>query len=368
MQFFAKKIKNSQYYSLGGLKMFEKKYYEIKLESVGGMGANLCGKLLGELGAMYLGFDSQSFASYGSEKRGSPVKSFIRWSKEKININSPITNPDVLGVFYEHILTKKGSLNGISDKTVVVINTDKDPDYVINHLKVRKIYTIDCTKLMMETKSRLNMIMFGAIIKAIGFVKLEDCEKLVKETIGKKYPNLLEVNLTGLRRGYFDVQMKEFDVPESYVHQEVKQKWGYENAPLGGINPQIGSSVVNELSATRDGYIPLFIPERCIQCVLCDITCPDMVFQFREGEYKGRKMMVNHGPDYHHCKGCMRCVEICPSEALVAGVEKEHQNALYGKRNFDLIVDELEYETQGASSWITSESFYEREKVDGGIR
>ena len=29
-------------------------YFEMRLESIGGFGANLCGKLLGELGALYL--------------------------------------------------------------------------------------------------------------------------------------------------------------------------------------------------------------------------------------------------------------------------------------------------------------------------
>ena len=60
-------------------KVNEEGYYEIRLESVGGLGANLCGKLLGELGAAYLGFNASSFSSYGSEKRGSPVKAFIRY-------------------------------------------------------------------------------------------------------------------------------------------------------------------------------------------------------------------------------------------------------------------------------------------------
>ena len=55
-------------------------YFEIRLESIGGLGANLCGKMLGELGALYLSLNSLSFSSYGSEKRGSPVKSYIRWS------------------------------------------------------------------------------------------------------------------------------------------------------------------------------------------------------------------------------------------------------------------------------------------------
>ena len=32
-----------------------KEYYEIRLESIGGLGANLCRKMLGELGVKYLG-------------------------------------------------------------------------------------------------------------------------------------------------------------------------------------------------------------------------------------------------------------------------------------------------------------------------
>ena len=53
-------------------------YFEIRLESIGGLGANLCGKMLGELGALSLSLNSLSFSSYGSEKRGSPVKAYIR--------------------------------------------------------------------------------------------------------------------------------------------------------------------------------------------------------------------------------------------------------------------------------------------------
>ena len=55
----------------------ENGYYEIRLESIGGLGANLCGKMLGELGAIYMNLNAASFSSYGSEKRGSPVKACI---------------------------------------------------------------------------------------------------------------------------------------------------------------------------------------------------------------------------------------------------------------------------------------------------
>ena len=49
-------------------------YYEIRLESIGGLGANLCGKMVGELAVRYLNLNSAGFSSYGSEKTGTPVK------------------------------------------------------------------------------------------------------------------------------------------------------------------------------------------------------------------------------------------------------------------------------------------------------
>ena len=42
-----------------------------------------------------------------------------------------------------------------------------------------------------------------------------------------------------------------------------------------------------------------------------------MVFQFAPGTYRGKNCMVNRGLDYYHCKGCLRCVEVCPKEALI---------------------------------------------------
>ena len=68
-------------------------YYEIRLESIGGLGANLCGKMMGELGTKYMGLNSASFSSYGSEKTGTPVKAFIRYCEvsKDIRVHSPVT-------------------------------------------------------------------------------------------------------------------------------------------------------------------------------------------------------------------------------------------------------------------------------------
>lgn len=349
-------------------------YYEIRLESIGGLGANLCGKMLGELGAVYLGLNASGFSSYGSEKRGSPVKAYIRYADEDtpIQINSPIEQPHLLGLFHEAMAGKMPVTAGVEESTKVVINTDAEPEEIRKKLKLHagEIYCIDALKIAMESKTRINMVMLGAFIKAAGFIPLEAAKKMTEETIGKKYPELLKQNLEGLCRGYEEAigqQMKPDKQYEKVPFKEERNLWGYQTAPAGGVNTVFGSTVTNDLTASRQGYIPLFIQDRCINCGLCDTTCPDMVFQFKKGEYKGKEAMVNCGLDYHHCKGCLRCVDVCPTNALVKGLEREHPQKQWFVRNKDLIAEHFDYEDAGANSWVTSDAYLEEKRMSGGI-
>ena len=317
-----------------------KEYYEIRLDSIGGLGANLCGKMLGELGLKYLDVNSSSFSSYGSEKTGTPVKGFIRYCKKEkeIRLHAPITEPDLLVSFHEEFLVALGSR-----------------------------YNIAAQKIAMETHSRINVVMLGAILKVMGVESTQPGEEMIKETLGKKYPASLENNLEGMRRGYAEVTVSE--AKNGIVGKENKTdapKWGYLTAPIGGINPNLGNSISNNLSHSRQGYVPLFIKEKCINCGLCFSACPDMVFQFVKGEYKGRSMMINEGLDYAHCKGCLRCVDVCPVNALVRGVEAEQEKLEYNMPNQELLRKPKYHETSGADGYITSESFLTEKRMEGG--
>ncbi len=338
-------------------------YFEIRLESIGGLGANLSGKILGELGALYLGLNCSSFSSYGSEKRGSPVKAFVRYANagEEIRVNSPIEKPHILGLFHERLAGKAGVMAGVDEHTAVVVNTDESPEKIRQRLKMHagKLYLIDALAIAMECKTRVNMVMLGAIAKASGFIELADLEAVIKDTLGQKYPAALPGNLEGIHQGYAKVSVTTVEKSDKFPYMpyaEVKQDWGYANAPMGGVVPVYGSTVSNDLSASREGYIPVFKKESCINCGLCDTACPDMVYQFAHGEYKGKPAMVNLGPDYHHCKGCLRCAEVCPTDAITAGMEREHDITKTHVRNQDLIVDKLVFEDVGPNSWVESES------------
>lgn len=337
--------------------------YEIRLESIGGLGANLCGKILGELGALGMGLSCSSFSSYGSEKMGSPVKAFVRYAAPgtPILLNSPVERPHILGLFHERMAGKLPVMAGVTEDTNVVINTAQSCDIIRDALGMYAgtLWCIDAQAIAAECGTRLNMVMLGAIAKASGFMPLEVMERIVTDTVGVKYPSALPGNLKGLRRGFEAAGSVRYEPDGRYPRQEYKeleQAWGYANAPIGGVIPIPGSTISNDLSAARGGQIPVFKKETCINCGLCDTVCPDMCFQFVPGEYKGKSAMVNSGLDYIHCKGCLRCTRVCPTDALTVGNEREHDIWKTHVPNLDLIASNIPYEDTGTNSYMESES------------
>ena len=53
---------------------------------------------------------------------------------------------------------------------------------------------------------------------------------------------------------------------------------------------------------------PVFIADKCKQCLMCVPVCPDSAIPVKDkqrGEF-----------DYNHCKGCGICVKNCPFGAI----------------------------------------------------
>ncbi len=359
-----------------------KEYYEIRLESIGGLGANLCGKMLGELGVKYLDLNGSNFAGYGSEKTGTPVKGHIRYCRKdkEIRVHYPVAEPDLLVIFHQALLKDESVWKGCHQNTSVIVAVESgqsevrlDGRFEAGEIAERnRFYVIEAQQIAMDTHSRINMVMLGAALRVMGLEHLQAGERICADTLGKKYPDALENNLQGMRRGYAEVKLLKNHGCAARETQSCSEsrsseiRWGYDNAPIGGINPRIGSTVVADLSPSRQGYIPLFIKEKCINCGLCHSTCPDMVFQFKQGEYKGREMMVNQGLDYYHCKGCLRCVDVCPVNALVRGEEAKHPEKQYFLPNQELLRMPHYYEEAGTDGYITSESYLTEKRMEGG--
>jgi pyruvate ferredoxin oxidoreductase gamma subunit len=97
--------------------------------------------------------------------------------------------------------------------------------------------------------------------------------------------------------------------------------WGYLTQPPGGVIPEPGNTVWNDLSTSRTGWMPVLDRDVCTHCGVCDLVCPDLCLVWGAGEPDGPFARKLNGIDYRYCKGCLRCVESCPSGALTRTVE-----------------------------------------------
>lgn len=305
--------------------------FEIRLESIGGLGANIAGKMLAEAGVLHLGLNGSNFSSYGSEKKGSPVKSFIRFSLPNVRIraSSPIEQPHVIGVFHEALFKTQNCISGLRPEGILLVNTTKSPDEIraLTGLKSGTIVCVDALTIAVEEKTRVNTAMLGALSRVCPFLDPQAVKDVIRETFEKKYPHTVAGNMRTFDRGYNDVVLKTYSAdesaaPEAYVRP--KPQLGYETQPLGGVIFNPGNSILKDLSSSRAGFLPMLNREKCIHCAACDQVCPDFCFVWKEDEdKKGRTFQFLQGIDYQYCKGCLKCVQVCPTNALTAERETD---------------------------------------------
>jgi len=55
-----------------------RRFFEIRFESIGGLGAHVAGQIVASAAVLRMGLNGSHFSSYGSEKKGSVVRSFVR--------------------------------------------------------------------------------------------------------------------------------------------------------------------------------------------------------------------------------------------------------------------------------------------------
>lgn len=299
-------------------------FYEIRLESIGGLGANLAGKMLAEAGVLGLGLNGSNFSSYGSEKKGTPVKSFIRFCDAEVEIrdHSPIEQPHVIGVFHEALYRTVNVVSGLEPDGIVLVNSTRDFDDVRESLKLETgtLAIVDALGIAVEEKTKVNTAMLGALFKICDFLDPDAMRTVIRKTFEKKYPHLVEPNIRTFNRGYNEVVFKTYETKED-AHGKAftrpKPLLGYETQLLGGVLTAQANSILKDMSGSRQGFLPSFNRDECIHCAACDNVCPDFCFVWEEGEDKrGRKQMFLKGIDYQYCKGCLKCVEACPTTAL----------------------------------------------------
>lgn len=86
------------------------------------------------------------------------------------------------------------------------------------------------------------------------------------------------------------------------------KKPGWKELPKGGVIKEAGNSKSYNTGDWRVNR-PIFNSEKCKQCMLCAVYCPDASIELDE---KGDVVGINH----QYCKGCGICSTECPFDAI----------------------------------------------------
>ena len=167
----------------------EKDIIEIRWHGRGGQGAITAAKIVANA-AFISGYGGVVMSpTFGTERRGAPVLTSLKLSKDKIYDISPIENPDMV-VVLDHMLVEEASVaDGLKPGGLIVINTPKAlDDYEFPGIKVA---VADVTALASEvglTKGIVNTGIIGAFARASGLLDLNVLLKAIEEEFEGKKP------------------------------------------------------------------------------------------------------------------------------------------------------------------------------------
>jgi len=162
---------------------------QIRWHGRGGQGAITAAKVVAEA-TFQSGYGGVVMApTFGTERRGAPVSTSLKISRDKIYDLSPIQEPDIVVVLDHLILKEVDVAQGLRQGGLLVINS---PHSAAEHARDKfRVAVANVTKLGLEAglrKGIVNSGIIGALAKASGLVGIEILEECIAREFAGRRP------------------------------------------------------------------------------------------------------------------------------------------------------------------------------------
>ena len=322
----------------------------------------------------------QGFFEYDSKKAGSLTISHLRLCNDKIQSAYLVKSPDIICINNFSFVHRYNCLDGLKNGGIVIFNTvfNKDeldkilPNNYIKTLKEKKakVFIINAQKIAKENglNEKINIIMESALFKSSKIISEDvaksEMTKEISNLFSKKGSAVVEKNLNAMNEGFSStVEVSVNDLQENKIEQTKKvfpneimtkiQSLKGNDLPVSAFNAN-GSLETDSAKFEKRGIalnLPIWLPENCIQCGHCVMSCPhgalkailidekddpkqkDMPFADAIG-LKGHKYRIQLSPE--DCTGCGVCFKTCPSLKKAIEMAIASKTLDIQKKNFEI--------------------------------
>ena len=295
--------------------------YRIRFHGRGGQGMKTASRILGT--AFFLeGFEVQDAPRYGAERRGAPIFAYVRASHTPIHERGIIRHPDLVIVADDSLVPvpAAGVLAGATGHTFLLISTTEKATTWQHRLNIDS--TVITLPAPLEVEDRLELRFVGAACAGAaacltGVISKSSLEQAVREELAGLPREVIAKNLAKALEGYALMAEHEGTVKEgTLVSSKAYEAPDWIELPLEEAcisAPAIHAALTSEKMPTGlwRTMRPIVDREHCKQCWwICSSSCPDSAINIDASN--------NPQIDYEHCKGCLVCVAVCPSHAILA--------------------------------------------------
>ena len=163
---------------------------ELRLHGRGGQGTVVATKILAEALSAEGKF-IQAFPEYGVERRGAPVRAFLRISDNTVYERSKIYEPDHIIILDPSLIGFVELTDGLKEGGWIIVNTSRKPGELEFDRKF-KIATVPAREIAVkyhlgsESTPIVNTAILGGVIKILKLCSLEALLKAVREGVPRK--------------------------------------------------------------------------------------------------------------------------------------------------------------------------------------
>ena len=207
--------------------------YSMRGHSVGGFGSVTTNKVIATIAGQVFGKDVQAYPKYGSEKKGLPTTYYLTIGDEHILTHSELEFVDLIVLNDVNAMRGGNPLKGMVEGGAVFMQSvHQDAQAVWNHIPPRhqetirndkiRIFYCDMVQIAREVASVADLemrmqgiVLLGAFLKLTPYSKdsgmsddqvMEGVEKALRKYFGKRGEQVVQDNVTCVRRGYNDMQ------------------------------------------------------------------------------------------------------------------------------------------------------------------